>query len=247
MSLEDFIVGDSGEGMSESAFEAFKEKMKAASAQIAAIKKDEGNQKKKETKLYKILIKFIQQSDKKALTTIISRALEQNTPANFILAIIFLGNEEIKKELGDFIILNTEKEEQEAQNETSKAVTFFETEDKSFPLKMRGEIDNWIKNMLLQAQESPQKLIKTAFVETTRAEQEDNVFEASDTKRKRTIKRILPTLISFVLRDYVEQNDIDEPKEKLDNFSFFIIKGILSKIKDSLENRKLIKENEATH
>ena len=140
MSLESFIGFDAGEGMSEAAFEAFKEKMKAAAAQIAAIKKEEGKQKKKEEELHKILLKFIQNSGKKDLTLLISRALEQNIPANFIMAMILLGNEDIQREVGHFIMLSAAQEEQsesQQQNSNSQALTFFDEEDKTTPLKIK--------------------------------------------------------------------------------------------------------------
>jgi hypothetical protein len=230
--------------MSESSFEVFKEKMAAASAQIAAIKKEEGKQKKKEADLYKILVKFIKRSGKRELVLLISRALEQNIPANFVLAIILLGNEEIQKEVGDFMLLKTGGEGQNGDGETNKstAITFFEDEDKTLPIKIKAEIDEWIKNMLFQAQEYPQKLMKTSFVETTRAEKEDNIVDESASKNKKTIKAILPKLIAFVIRDFLEANKIEEPYEKVSNFAFFIIRGILSKIKDSLDNRELIEQ-----
>lgn len=68
MDLESFIGFDGDEGMSEAAFEKFKERMAKAQAQIAAIKKEEKKQKKKEDELVKILLKFIKTSHKKDLT-----------------------------------------------------------------------------------------------------------------------------------------------------------------------------------
>ena len=249
MALEDFTGVEGGEGMSESSFEAFKEKMAAASAQIAAIKKEEGKQKKKEGDLYKVLVKFIKKSGKRELVLLISRALEQNIPASFVLAIILLGNEEIQKELGEEIMMIKSAKEGDSEGideEKSKAITFFEDEDKTLPLKIKAKIDDWIKNMLLHAQDSAPKLMKVAFVETTRAEKEDNIIDESASKKKKTIKAILPKLIAFILRDFLEENKINEPYEKLSNFAFFIIRGILSKTKDNLDNRELIDKKTKT-
>src|SRR3989338_7421407 len=105
MSLESFIGYESGEPMSAASLEKLREKMKAAAAQIAAIKKEEKRRKQKEEELLKILLKFVKTSHKKDLVLLISRVLEQNIPANFILAIILLGNEEIQKEIGQFLLL----------------------------------------------------------------------------------------------------------------------------------------------
>ncbi len=218
MSLESFINLDGGEGMSEAAFEAFKQRMKAASAQIAAIKKEEKKQKKKEDELIKILLKFIKTSHKKELVLLISRCIEQNIPANFILSVILLGNEDIQKEIGGYLMLK-------ASVNDEKSLTFFGEEDQTLPLKLKIEIDHWIKNMLSQAQESPQKLIKTSY-------------EVKD--EEKIIKSIIIQLLCFVLRDFLEQNKVDEPYEKLYNFSEFVLKGILNKTEEFLDNQKLI-------
>ena len=204
--------------MSEAAFEAFKEKMKAAAAQIAAIKKEEKKQKKKEDELIKVLLKFIKTSHKKELVLLISRCIEQNIPANFILAVVLLSNEDIQKEIASYLMLKTSGDDE-------KSLTFFGEADQALPLKLKIEIDHWIKNMLSQAQESPQKLIKTSY-------------EMKD--EEKIIKSIIIQLICFILRDFLEQNKVDEPYEKLYNFSEFILKGILNKTEDFLDNQNLI-------
>ncbi len=218
MSLESFISMEGGEGMSEAAFEAFKERMKAAAAQIAAIKKEEKKQKKKEDELIKVLLKFIKTSHKKELVLLISRCIEQNIPANFILAVVLLSNEDIQKEIASYLMLKTSGDDE-------KSLTFFGEADQALPLKLKIEIDHWIKNMLSQAQESPQKLIKTSY-------------EMKD--EEKIIKSIIIQLICFILRDFLEQNKVDEPYEKLYNFSEFILKGILNKTEDFLDNQNLI-------
>ncbi len=239
MSLESFTGFESGEGMSESAFEAFKEKMKVASAQIAAIKKEEGKQKKKEENLHRILLKFIQKSDKRELCLLISRALEQNIPANFILAVILLGNEDIQKEVGKFIMLPGAPEKEAEENQS--ALTFFDPGDKALPLKLKIEVDNWIKNMLYQAQETPQKLIKTAYDIKVKKIPGEGSFSEAEYKETKRIKSVLPRLLAFVLRDFMEKKGAEVSYKKLSDFANFIIKGILTKVEESLGKRKEIK------
>ena len=282
MALEQFTGFDQGEGMSESAFEAFKEKMKAAAAQIAAIKKEETKQKKKEEDLLKILLKFVKSSSKKELVLLISRVLEQNIPANFILAIIVFGNDEIKKEVGSFIMLEKGSvpgdnsgsaqnpdsaapadrkgdDSGSAQNpafpsspiinsntethssDPSTALIFFKANDETMPLKVKIELDHWLKNMLFQAEESPQKLLKNSYdIEMIELEREYS-FEEPKYEEKRSIKKVIVQLITFVLKEFLAENKMDEPYEKLYGFAGFIIKGILEKIHESLEGRKLLK------
>lgn len=262
MSLDSFTGFDAGEGMSEAAFEAFKEKMRAAAAQIAAIKKEEGKQKKKEEELHKVLLKFIQHSHKRDLALLISRALEQNLPANFILAIILLGNEDIQREVGKYIMLQGGDSEKVAaeqvgseklaagnpgnsQTGSANAVSgdgliFFDQADQSLPLKIKIEVDNWIKNILFQAQENPQKLVKNAYDIQMIELESESTFDEPKYEQKKEIKPILVQLPTFILRDFLEQNKIDEPYSKLAEFSRFIIDGILVKVGEMLENMKFL-------
>lgn len=237
MSLDSFIGLDQGDGMSESAFEAFKERMKAAAAQIAAIKREEGKQKKKEEELLKILLKFVKSSSKKDLTLLISRVLEQNIPANFILAIILLGNDDIQAQVGKYLMLQSG--EQQVSDE--KSLIFFSEKDDTMPLKIKIEVDNWIKNMLSQAEETPQKLLKTGYdMEMIEIPSE---FGEPKIEEKKTPKHVIIQLIAFVLRDFLEQNKITEPYKKLFEFSSFIFAGILNKTQEGLDNRKLLEDS----
>ncbi len=231
--------------MSESAFEQFKERMKRAAAQIAQIKKEEGKQKKKEAELLKILLRFVKKSQKKELVLLISRDLEQNIQPNFVLAIIVLGNEEIKQALGGCLMLQgsvqePEKLEGEKDEKSKESLTFFNKEDESLPLKIKIELDDWVKSLLLQASEKPQKLLDTAYqVEKIKIE-DDTVFSETKYKVKKTIKQVTIQLIAFVLRDYFEQKDLEEDYEKLQEFAEFILKGILTKTQESIDNRKFL-------
>ncbi len=242
MSLESFLGLDQGEGMSEAAFEALREKMKAAAAQIAAIKREEKKQKKKEEELLRILLKFVKNSHKTELTLLISRVLEQNLPANFVLAVILLGNEDIQREIGSYLMLKSGSENgsPHSDNSEEKALTFFSETDDTLPLKIKIEIDNWIKNMLSQAEETPQKLLKTSYdIEMIELPKE---FEYSDQKykEKKVPKTIVVQLLTFVLRDFLEQNRISEPYSKLFEFAKFIFTGILNKTAEGIDNRKLL-------
>lgn len=225
---------DSGESMSESAFEALRERMRAAQAQIAAIKKEEKKQKKTEDDLLKILLKFIKTSQKTDLVLLVSRVLEKNIPANFILAVILLGNEDIQREMGDFLMLGAGENAQDGSQHKSvdaeeKALIFFNIKDETLPLKVKIKLDTWIKGLLFQAEEYAQKLLKTA--------QEVEVIEEKEIKNP---EENLVKLLTFIVRDYLGQNEIEEPYEKLYDFSTFVLKGIFSKTEENLENRKFL-------
>ena len=220
---------DQNDGMDTASFEKFKEKMKRAAAQIKAIKKEEKKRKKKEDELVKILLKFIQTSEKKDLVLVISRALERNIPANFILAIVLLGNEDIQKAVGNFLMLEApeapEKSDGESTTTADTALVFFK-EDESLPLRVRIEIDQWIKGLIYQASEHPQKLLSTAY----------NVEETEE-GHKKEVGHQLVQLTAHVIFDFLKQNNIEEEMPKLREFSEFLLKGVLSKTKEDLDSR----------
>lgn len=230
MALENFFGLEGGEPMSESAFEAFKERMQEAWSQIAAIKKEEQKQKQKEDDLLKILMAFVKNSQKNDLTLLISRALEQNLPAGFILSMIMLENEELKPFVGNFM----------KQDSSSKALTFFGEEDASMPLKAKIAIDGWIKGMMFQAEEYPQKLIKYGYDVELPKEQDGYLDEEIKEEPKKTIKKILIQLCAFVLRDYFERMKIENDFDRLQEFAEFILKGIFTRTEENIKNRAFL-------
>jgi len=232
MGLEEFLGLDDNNGMDPAAFERFKEKMQKAAAHIKAIKKEEKKRKKKESELVQVILKFISSSQKKDLVLLISRVLEQNIPANFILSIILLGNEEIQKEVGHYLALEGSPENT-VQNQVNdaKALVFFR-EDESMPLRVRIEIDKWVKDVIFQASEMPQKLIKTAY---------DISYDKDEDGQKHEIKTIsksLVLLVAHIIFNYLKQNGVEGDIVKLKEFSEFLVKGIIAKTEEEISNRR---------
>jgi len=194
MSLESFVAPDSNEGMSEAAFEAFKEKVKKAAAQMAAAKKKEKKIKKKEDDLAAILVKFIKTSDKKELVLLISRALEQEVPANFVLALILLGNSHVHQSESKIKVTNEEE------------LTFFNQGTK-LPLEAKLQLDEWVKNILVSLEEKTKKIVKNSQLQ--------NDEEAP------TIKPELTKLVHYTTREFLNKANV-EPQainyKKLTNF-----------------------------
>jgi len=241
--------------MDSGAFERFQERMRKAAAQIKAIRKQEKKQKKKEQELIDILLKFIKKSHKQNLVLLISRVLEKNIPANFILAIVILGNEDIQKEIGKYLLPTASQAEaldgpasgtapqtaqsheqialnqEQTEAEAGESALIFFREDETLPLKVKIEIDNWIKGLISQAQETPQKLLDTAYdVEVTKNEDGEKEYT-------KLLGENLVKLIANILLDFLKQNKIEEDFQKLMEFSSFLIKGILDKTKEDLGER----------
>lgn len=212
---------DAGEGMDSASFEKFKERMKAAAAQIKVLKKGEQKQRQKEEKLIKILLKFVKSSKKQDVMVLIARLLEQNVPAVFILSIVLLGNEEFfKDEEGKQVLLEGQKLKSESDE---KSLAFFDKKQ-VLPLELKIEIDAWMKNVFSQALEHPHRVLKTVF-------DEDDVL-------------ILPLiqLSSFVLRDFLEKHDQEAAYSQLKEFCDFFLNGIMKEVQQKIKETKELKE-----
>lgn len=130
----------------------------------------------------------------------------------------------------------------------STALIFF-NEDKSLPLKVRIEVDHWIKGLIYQASESPTRLLDTAYdiVEVNRDESQQGKLQPKEISQfedkpeiqvEKVASRALVLLMSHVIFDFLKQNGIEEDIVKLKEFSEFLLKGILTKTQEDLENRK---------
>jgi len=214
-------IEDSGQ-VDEASFEKFKERIKAAQAQIKAIQKGEQKVRKKEEKLIKILTRFVKNHQKKDIMLLVARLLEQNIPPIFILSVVLLGNEDVL-------------EEEEKKNLLTGATNVPEAEtmslanldkDQLLPVKLKVRIDEWLKNILSSALENPHRLIHTVLDENEQ------------------IKLPLIQLCAFILRDYLEANQEEADYEKLKEFSMFFMSGILKKVQDKIAQLKELKEKE---
>lgn len=141
-----------------------------------------------------------------------------------MLSIVLLGNEDIQKATGNLLMLETSEV---ALDE--KALVFFGA-DKDIPLEARIQLDNWLKVILYQAEEYPQKLLKFAY----------EIVKDEDGNKNKEIKTILFQLATFIIHDFLEDNKIDEPYKKLYEFSKFFIKGVLDRTEENLKSRNLI-------
>jgi len=220
--FESFGGFDAGEGMDAASFEKFKERMKAAAAQIKALKKGEQKQRKKEEKLIKILLKFVKSSKKQDIMVLIARLLELNVPAVFILSIVILGNEEyFDNEEGRQVLLDGQK----LQNGADEKSLVFLDRDKVLPLELKIKIDAWMKNIFSLSMEHPHRLLKTVF-------DKDDVL-------------VLPLiqLSSFILRDFLEKNEQKADYEQLKEFCSFFLNGVIKEVQQKIEETKELNED----
>lgn len=244
MGLDTFFGLDDADGqMSPDQVREYKARMARNARQMTAAKQQEGKQKKKEDKLSAILLKFIRNSARKDITLLISRCLEQNIPAVFILAIILLGNKEIQEEVGIHLQLTDGNPGTDTvaassdSNEGNTSLADLEQKefhgalvtlggDQSLPLKMRLGIDLWTRSIWDAIEPIPEKFFKTAV-------------EFSENQQTAPMpKPVVIQLAAFILRDYFKENHFEQDFENVKSFAEFLLKGLLVRLKKQTKEQK---------
>jgi len=221
--LESFSGFDSGgEGMDTAAFEKFKERMKAAAAQLKALAAGEQKQRKKEDELIRILLKFIKSGKKKDILLLVLRLLEQNVPAGFIVSLLLISNRDMQEALG-LKMLPAAPELSVPGDSDIETLPDKYLEDSVLPLKIKIAIDAWLQEIAKRAAEHPDRILKTVL-------DEDGLLKLTVTQ-----------LAAFCLRDFLEMEKIDHSYDKLKDFVDLMFEGIIKKTKEQFENRKQLR------
>lgn len=216
--FESFGGFDAGrESFDPAAFERFKERMAAAAAQLKAIQKQEQKQKKSEDELIKILLKFIQTGKKKDVLLLVSRLLEMNVPAAFIVGILIISNKDIQDQLG-LKLLPSGQVEQAVEESTNLPDLYIGGQ--ILPLKVKIAMVNWISEVTKKAHDHPHRLIKTAL--------------DPDEQVHLTVTQ----LAAFCLRDFLESQSVPHEYDQLKEFTSFFLNDIISKLVEELKHRK---------
>lgn len=249
--LDSFFGLDQPEGaISAEKVREYKARMQSNQKAMVASRQQEQRQKKKEDNLAVILLRFIQTNQRGDVTALVSRCLEENMPAVFILAILMLGNEALQKELGIQLEAHSDSPDApeapggiesqdslesavEAQEtleslenpETKGAMVVFGHANHAFPLKMRMTVDLWGKNIWEAISPIPERMFKTACVWN------------DDPEADPEPKEMVTQLAGMVLRDYFHDNHFDAPADNLDQFSIFLMAGLFKRLKEQVKNQ----------
>jgi hypothetical protein len=237
--VESFSGADQGgEGFDPAAFEKFKERMKAAAAQLKAIQASEQKQKKTEDELIKILLKFITSGKQNDILMLVLRMLEMNVPAGFIVSLLLISNAEIQQELNIHLLPSPDQfaEMETAHNlaeikqrkEHPGQQTHIEAGlipadymvNKVLPLKVKIAVDAWVKEILRRTNEDPQKILQLVF------------------SPDGTVNLTTSQLATFCLRDFLESEGIKTEYNKLKDFTELFLGKILNDVQEDLKNRK---------
>lgn len=238
--FEQFLGLDTGEGqMTPEAVEAFKEQMRKNAQAIKAIQREERKQKKHEDKLAIILKMFMKRDDKRQLVMLITRVLEINVPAFFIVSIILLGNEDLQHQSGINLELNPPNQEQsQDENESKTPQSPFEKnylagdsheesnlitfqQEQLLPLKIKLSIDLWIKNIYQAGMMNPYKVRNTAL----------------DVEYK--LKPQVIDLTRYILQEYLASQNLPNNTQQLNQFCQVMLEGIMKQLEKSIEKNRL--------
>lgn len=231
-SLEFFTPGEGADkGMDAAALERFQERMRANAQALAALQKSEQKQKKQEDKLSAILVAFIKRNQKTDWVILITRLLEQNVPAAFILAIILLADEIVQKAVGieltmpDLAVAAVGKIEAPAQPEAmSRALQTGHFQSEAIPLKIRISLELWSKNLWDAAVKQPYRLLTTII----------------DLEEKPTMTVV--QLTTLVVRDFMEQQGQNQEYDATRAFAQFVLEGLLKKLRAYIKGTPELKE-----
>ncbi len=225
--LESFSGFDSGSNaMDPNAFEKFKERMKAAAAQLKAMQIGEQKQKKTEDELIKILLKFIQSGQKRDLMLLVARLLEENVPASFIISLLLISNQDMQQELG-IKMLPAAMSHEFPEDSDRETLPDRYLEGSVLPLKIKIAIDSWIQDILRRASENPHRVLKTVL------------------DSEGIIKLAVTQLSTFSLRDFLEQQhetSIPVEYDRLKDFMDMMLEGIIKKLQEQIKDQKLLNE-----
>lgn len=223
--LEFFGGSDTGsEGMDPAAFERFKEKMRRAAAQIKAIRKQEQKQKKSEDEIAKVLSRFLKSRQKQNIMQLVVRLLEQNVPAVFIVNLISIAVQSVQDDLKIKLLPNSVTDDDKkliSGGELDEFLPAKYIEDDVLPLKIKVAVVKWIDLLFKASLEKPRKLLKT--IQTVDGKITNTAIQCG----------------AFCLRDFLDANGIQVEYAKLRQFSSFILKDIVHKLKESAKNKKI--------
>jgi hypothetical protein len=218
--LESFGAADTGgEGMDTAAFEKFKERMRIAAQQLKLLQKAEKRRKQSEDELVRILLRFIKSGANKDILLLVSRLLEINVPAGFIVSVLMIAYKDIQQQLGVKMLPEGDLpvEDPGAGTETLPD-TYIGGE--TLPLKVKIAIDTWVQEIDKRVAVDPEKHIKTLL------DPDDMVVLSAR------------QLAAFCLRDFLAEQEMKTEYQKLKDFADFLLQGIMKKAKEQYENQK---------
>ncbi len=216
MSLESFFGLEEGESSGGvEANEKFREQMRKNAKAIKAMTGHQQRQKKKEDRLAKILVKFMQDQTKGDLVFLVVKLLQANVPGAFILAILSIASGDLERELKETF------KELNMSGDTKLDISAQEKlpEIAKLPPNLRADLNAWGESILKAGLMLPGKTLETVLT--------------PDHK----LKSIVLDLIDYSLEEYFERHGLDFSQSNIRQFALLSIQSVLISLRDASRNK----------
>lgn len=209
MSLESFFgLETEGAGSPESR-EKFQEQMREAARAVKNMTAHQAAQKAKEDKLAKLLIKLMQNSGKSDIVFLVVKLLEENVPGAFILAILYIADAELEKEL-------TEKYQNISTEESALKTV---PGEEFIPDEIKKELNAWGEGILASGLMMPGKTLETVLT--------------PDQK----LKSLVLDLLQFSLEEYFARHGLEFSEERIRQVALLSIQSVLIQLREAAREK----------
>ncbi len=161
--LEIGTPGEGGSGAPEQLSEEAKQRFAAAAAAMAAIQREEKRSKKRDTRVARTIIQFLNDDRFAHLFVLISRLVARDCPSVFILAILSLINEDCRTVVKEYL----EEVKQEMKDASADIVTddMNVMEGGSIDAKTNSILISWITRMQMVMALEAQKILEKLMID----------------------------------------------------------------------------------
>lgn len=198
----------------EKSDEKFREEMKRAQQQIAQFQQEEGKVRGHDQKLAAILFRFLSQPQFTDLFLLVSRAVAQNLPSEFIIAILSLVDPLAQKETAGFLAA--------AKGEKTALAIRRKADFESISPQQKAAIDAWIAQMGQVALKTPQRVLSAAVISGP----------------ERMLNPSLIQLAAFILRNFLSGSHPDFDFAALHDFMQGVFVEIVRQLEQYLQGQK---------
>lgn len=205
MSLESFfgLDTDSSAPGSAEARERFQEMMRESAKAAGAIGAHQAQQKKKEDKLARLLIKYLKDPAKADIVFLVIKLLQENVPGAFVLAMLSISDAELEKEL----LENFDQGKPE-----DSALAQFEGEA-FIPDSIKKELNAWGDSILKAGLLLPGKTLQGVLT--------------PDQK----LKSLVLDILQFSLEEFFYRRGLEFSEEKIRQVALLSIQMVLLKLR----------------
>lgn len=203
----------SGQEAAREVSEQFSEQMRKDQAALQALFAEEGKQKKKDQSIATSIAKFLSDQDYAHLAFLVAKLVSQNTPSDFILALLALIDSESK----DNLLLKFEEAGVVPAAKGSYKIDLEEhgEMDQQLSEDIKAEIDEWVYHIYQVGTIMPDQILHSLVSQ----EGEINVA--------------LTQLATFVLDDFLKKHAIQKQYELVNTFITILITKILTSLKQA--------------